>query len=157
MRTLLILIVLLALGAGAYFYLRSERSTDQLQRAESEAARRAEQVRETVKEKWQDLNVADIKQELEHGGTIVRKKAEKVGAVIADATADARITGTIKAKLVKDPTLSALQISVNTTDGVVTLSGSVGSAEEVRQAMKVALETDGVREAISTLQVKTKK
>ena len=84
----------------------------------------------------------------------MRKKAEQVGAVLADATADARITATIKAKLVKDPTLSALAISVNTTGGVVTLSGSVAGPEEIKQAMKLALETEGVREAISTLQVK---
>ena len=40
----------------------------------------------------------------------------------------------IKAKLVADADLSVLQVSVNTTDGVVTLSGSVSSAEKVAKA-----------------------
>jgi osmotically-inducible protein OsmY len=34
------------------------------------------------------------------------------------------------------------------------LSGAVSSAEEVSKAMLVTLETEGVREVISTLQVK---
>ena len=46
---------------------------------------------------------------------------------------------------------------VITTDGVVTLSGRADSAEQVADAMKIALETEGVREAISTLQVKAAK
>ena len=50
--------------------------------------------------------------------------------------------------------LSALSISVNTTAGVVTLSGFVNSTEDISKAMLLALETDGVREVISTLQVK---
>ena len=90
------------------------------------------------------LSPSDIKEELERTGKVVRKKAEGVGTVIADATADARITGTIKAKLVKNPNLSALRISVNTTDGVVTLSGSVSSPDEISQALKLALDTEGV-------------
>jgi hypothetical protein len=32
----------------------------------------------------------------------------------------------------------------------------VDSVEQIQQALKLALETDGVREAISTLQVKAK-
>ena len=50
--------------------------------------------------------------------------------------------------------LSALSISVNTTEGIVTLSGTVSSAEDISKAMLLAMETDGVREVISTLQVK---
>ena len=103
------------------------------------------------------LSGPQIREELERSGKVVRKKAQEVGEVIADATADARTTAAIKGKLVKDPNLSALRISVNTTQGVVTLSGTVASTDEISQAMKLALETDGVREAISTLQVKATK
>ena len=45
---------------------------------------------------------------------------------------------------------------MNTTEGVVTLSGSVNSAEDISKAMLLAMDTDGVREVISTLQVKGK-
>jgi osmotically-inducible protein OsmY len=49
--------------------------------------------------------------------------------------------------------LPALSISVNTTGGIVTLSGSVPAVEDIGKAMLVAMQTDGVREVISTLQV----
>ena len=85
---------------------------------------------------------------------MVRRTAEKAGQAIADATADARATAAIKARLLTHRDLSALDISVNTTMGVVTLSGSVSSREDISKAMLLAMETDGVREVISTLQVK---
>lgn len=159
MKTLLALVIIVALGFGAYMYLRKDQGRTDLERVEDRTIERAQQATETVRDKLKDLSLSssDIKEELERSGKVVRKKAEQVGSVIADATADARITGVIKAKLVQDPTLSALRISVNTTDGVVTLSGSVAGPEEIKQAMKLALETEGVREAISTLQVKATK
>lgn len=159
MKTLFVLIVLIALGLGGYWYLSKEGDKSDLQRAEEKALKGAQDLKEAVQDKLKDLKLSgpEVKEELQKSGQVVRKKAEQVGAVIADAAADARITAAIKAKLVKERTLSALRISVNTTDGVVTLSGSVDSAEEISQAMKLALETDGVREAISTLQVKASK
>ena len=84
---------------------------------------------------------------------MVRRKASEFGEKIADSAADARLTAAIKAKLAVDPDLSALAISVSTTNGIVTLSGKVGSAELVGKAMLVALETEGVRQVISALQV----
>ena len=87
-------------------------------------------------------------------GQVVRQKAQNLGHTIADATADARITTEIKAKLVADPDLSALSISVSTTSGKVTLSGSVSSEEKIAKAIKLAMSVDGVQEVVSTLQVK---
>ena len=73
---------------------------------------------------------------------------------ITDATANARITGTIKTKLIEEPGLSALKIDVDTTDGVVTLSGTVASYDEIAKAMRLAWETEGVHKVVSSLQVK---
>jgi len=70
--------------------------------------------------------------------------------------ADARTTAAIKAKLVANRDLSALSISVNTTAGVVTLSGTVNSPEDIGKAMLVAMETEGVTQVVSTLQVTMK-
>ena len=66
------------------------------------------------------------------------------------------VTAAIKAKLVASRDLSALNISVSTTAGVVTLSGHVSSPENIGKAVLLAMQTDGVREVISTLQVKAK-
>jgi len=87
-------------------------------------------------------------------GKVIREKAKKAGDAIADATANARITTVIKSKLMQDSGLAAFKIDVDTTDGVVTLSGNVTSHEGIAKAMDLALETDGVHRVVSTLQVK---
>ena len=63
-------------------------------------------------------------------------------------------TATIKTKLVGEYRCSAAHINVDTTDGLVTLSGTATSAEEIAKAVRVALDTDGVHKVVSTLQVK---
>ena len=58
-------------------------------------------------------------------------------------------------ELVGDSGLSAFKIDVDTSDGVVTLSGTVSSYAEIEKAMNFAWETDGVHKVVSTLQVKS--
>ncbi len=100
----------------------------------------------------------NLKEDLAHSTEAVEEKARKAGAAIADATASARITAAVKTKLSTELGLSALgDISVDTTDGLVTLSGSVSSKEEIHKAAKIAASTEGVRQVISTLQVKSAK
>jgi hypothetical protein len=96
----------------------------------------------------------DIKDELSRTGKVLRRSVREVGSAVASASADATITGKIKAKYAMDHDLSVFGISVNTTDGRVTLAGRVTSAQQIGKAMLLALETDGVREVSSTLQVK---
>lgn len=155
MKALFALLLIGVLAFGAYWYLTSERDSRGLQRVEDQATEAARDVKESVRNTVDDLSlsVPKIKEELQRAGKVVRKKSEELRPVVADAMADARITTEIKAKLTKDPNLSALRISVDTTEGVVTLSGSVDSEEEIAQAMRLAMETEGVRETVSTLQV----
>jgi osmotically-inducible protein OsmY len=87
-------------------------------------------------------------------GHVIRDKAHAAGKTIADDTADARITAAIKAKILADSALSVIKISVTTTDGRVTLSGTASSPENIRKAIQLAWDTDGVTEVVSTLQVK---
>ena len=86
----------------------------------------------------------------------MRDKADTAGKALKDATADARVTAAIKAKYVKDSDLSAWDIHVSTTDGVVTISGTVSNPDLIGKAMEEALDTDGAQQVISTLQVKPK-
>jgi hyperosmotically inducible periplasmic protein len=159
MKALLSLILLVLIGFGVYWYLNEGRHDKRVQQTEQGLVSSADRMKEAVRDKLNDLSFdsKDIKEELAQSGRVIRKKAREVGAAVSDATADARVTGAIKAKLVADPDLSALSISVNTTDGVVTLSGSVSSHEEIGKAMKLALETDGAREVVSTLQIRHEK
>ncbi|MGH8603740.1 MAG: BON domain-containing protein [Gammaproteobacteria bacterium] len=68
---------------------------------------------------------------------------EKSGAV--SYIDDAMITAKVKAALAKDPGASALAIEVETTKGMVQLSGSVDSADEKMKAESIARGVDGVK------------
>jgi hypothetical protein len=103
---------------------------------------------------FRDIRTDDVRQELERTGLVIRQKAAQIGTAIAETTADARVTGAIKARLLSEPGVSSMGIDVNTTAGVVTLAGSVSSHEEVAKVMKIALDTEGVAKVISTMQVR---
>ncbi len=169
MRVFMALVIGVIIGAAAIWYLGSGHSDPNLRAAGDKVQDAAKSVgekmedtaksaRDAVQDKTKDWHLSsdDIKADLEKTGTVIRQKAQDAGKAIADATADARVTAAIKAKLVASKDLSALDISVNTTSGTVTLSGSVTSAENVSKAMMLAMETDGVNQVISTLQVKPK-
>jgi hyperosmotically inducible protein len=107
---------------------------------------------------YTDGRTRDLKQDLSHSTQTIEEKAKKAGTAIADATTNARTTTAVKTHLSTGLGLSALaDISVDTTDGLVTLSGSVSSKEEINKAVQIAADTDGVHKVISTLQIKTPK
>jgi len=151
------------LGAAGYWYvlqLPVQQAGEQAQQKATEAAKAASdaaaQARQAMAAKLEALQLQanDIREELKLKGEVVRRKAREVGAAATDAATDTRITAEVKRKLLADPELSALGISVNTTSGRVTLSGRVASTDLISRAMLLAMETDGVREVTSTLQVK---
>ena len=158
MRILLALALGIAVGAAAVWFYSAYRNSPRMQSEGQKVENAAKNTRDAAQDKLRALHLSpeDIKNELARTGGVLRREATQVGHAIADATADARITAAIKAKLVASPDLSALNISVNTTAGVVTLSGFVSSPEYVGKAILLAMETEGVREVISTLQVKPK-
>jgi len=158
MKTLLVLVFGVALGAAAVWFYSTHRDDPRMRSAERKVENAAKTTHNAAQDKLRALHLSseDIKDELARTGGIVRRKASEAGQAIADATADARITAAIKGKLLASRDLSALNISVNTTAGVVTLSGFVSSSEHISKAILLAMETDGAREVVSTLQVKPK-
>lgn len=67
--------------------------------------------------------------------------------------ADAGITASINAKYVKDQEVSAIDINVDTREGVVTLYGSVSSHAIEEKAIALASEQPGVKKIISKITV----
>jgi osmotically-inducible protein OsmY len=99
-----------------------------------------------------------VQGEMSHYGVVIKEKAREAGNALADATADARATAAIKSKLATELGASSLgNISVSTTDGVTTLSGTVSSQADLDKAVGVAYATEGVRKVYSTMQVKEEK
>jgi hyperosmotically inducible periplasmic protein len=158
MRVFLALVVGVCLGAAGLWYYNTSQGKARVQSTGEQLKSAAKSAGSAVQEKLRilDLRTNDIKEELAHTGRVIRTKAQEAGQAIADATADSRATTAIKGKLLANRDLSALSISVNTTCGIVTLSGTVPSTEAVSKAMLLAMETDGVKEVISTLQIKAK-
>lgn len=147
----------LAVGAFAVWYYQNEPDEPAMGSARGSVATTAGRLKATVQEKVSDFATDDVKRELDRAGMVVREKVTRAGEAISDAAADARTTATIKGKLLKEPGLSSLSISVDTTDGLVTLAGTARTHEEVAKAVRIALDTDGVRKVVSTLQVKPTK
>jgi hyperosmotically inducible protein len=75
------------------------------------------------------------------------------GKSVGETIDDAAITAQVKTKLLNDPDVGGLRIDVDTTKGVVTLSGVVKSKAEESKAISLARSVDGVKDVKSTLQV----
>jgi len=73
---------------------------------------------------------------------------------VSEYTADAAITAKVKAAIVKEPSISALQIAVETNQGVVQLSGTVDTAAQSEAATRVTREVEGVTQVKNDLKVK---
>jgi hyperosmotically inducible periplasmic protein len=67
---------------------------------------------------------------------------------------DAAITTKVKAAFVKDPTVKAMDVSVDTFKGTVQLSGFVNTAEEKARAEQVARTVNGVVNVQNNISVK---
>ena len=73
-----------------------------------------------------------------------------VDATIDDAT----ITARVKTAILNDPQIGAMKIDVETTRGVVTLSGIVDSQADASRAIQLATQAAGANDVKSTLQIK---
>src|SRR4051812_38881011 len=76
------------------------------------------------------------------------------GRPAGEATADAAITGEVKTKLIGDTKVSGTKINVDTSKGVVTLTGTVSSQAEKAEAIRLAKTTTGVKSVVDKLTVK---
>jgi hyperosmotically inducible protein len=93
------------------------------------------------------------------------ERARQVGAEIGERVAtgasaaketltNGQITARIKSKMALDDSVSATAIDVDTRDGVVSLSGTVGSAAERERALRLARETEGVTSVVDRLEIR---
>ena len=97
-------------------------------------------------------------------GPVSTERAREVGArageVAATAASQAKsalengaITAKIKSKMTLDDTLKAVSINVDTSNGVVTLTGTVATEAQHHRVIQLAKETDGVREVVDHVKV----
>ncbi len=151
-RVLLSFLLGLAAGWGAYWYVDHHKF--QAWRTKQKVMHQVEAAAHSLEERFSEITTQAVKEQLAKTGVYIVEKAKEAGAVVANATTDARITATIKTKLFGEPGMPAMRINVDTSDGVVTLSGTANSLAQVTTAIQLAAATGGVRRVISTIQVK---
>jgi hyperosmotically inducible protein len=82
------------------------------------------------------------------------EQAAQAARDTAEVITDSWITGKLKVKFADEKLLQGSDIHVETTDRVVTLSGSVRSAEARTRAAAIATGTEGVTSIVTRLVVK---
>jgi hyperosmotically inducible periplasmic protein len=130
MKTLIILLLGAILGVLGYqYYQRTQHPT---------LSQRAGDVADKTRDTAGDLK-----------DTVVEKSR-----AAGEKLDDARIVAAIKGKFVMEKDLPALAISVASTDGHVTLTGTLESEALILRAVKIARETGGVTDVSSKLKVR---
>ena len=69
---------------------------------------------------------------------------------------DAAITAKVKTAIIGEPGLKALQINVDTANGVVTLTGTADSERSLERATQVAQSVQGVKSVENRLNLKSR-
>lgn len=106
------------------------------------------QAEEAVKVTKQVEGVASVSDKLH-----VRDDGDKSQSVEGYA-GDTATTSEIKAKLLADDIVPSRKVKVETTDGVVQLSGTVDSQAQVERAESIAKAVDGVKSVKNDLKAK---
>ncbi|MEH2920587.1 molecular chaperone OsmY [Samsonia erythrinae] len=83
-------------------------------------------------------------------GAKIDSSANKASGYMSDSA----ITAKVKSALLEDKSITSSDISVETSNGVVTLSGFVGSQALGTHAVDIATKVDGVKSVSDKLQVK---
>lgn len=95
----------------------------------------------------------EVKQTARNAAAETRQAAQTAADKTERAIDDSVITAKVKSALLADSTVKGLNISVDTVQGTVTLSGTAKSAAERAQAESLASAVDGVRQVVNRIDV----
>ena len=93
----------------------------------------------------------EAKAKMESAAKEASQAAQAAASNAAVVLDDAALTTKVKAAYAADPNLSALLISVDTKDGVVTISGPVKTAADKEHAARLAQAIEGVKSVVNQL------
>lgn len=82
--------------------------------------------------------------------------ASLAGKSASEVVDDATLTAKVKAKLVEDPAVKAMNIKVDTYHGVVQLSGFAANPAEAEKAAQLARTTAGVKSVTNDIRLASK-
>lgn len=154
----LIPLSLLALsGCGEQEASKTESEVEtKMEQAEQKAKETMDTAKEKSEEAWDETKDKSedawqkTKEKAQDAGDYAGDKAGKAGDYIDDSV----ITTRVKAVIFEDDNLNSMNISVETNDGTVKLSGSVESEADIDTAENLASSVEGVEDIENNLQVK---
>ena len=91
----------------------------------------------------------------DHSAEKVGKTIDQTVGKVEDVLDDATVTMKVKMALAREPDLKALQMNVNTANGVVTLEGTADSRQTSEKAAAVAQRVEGVRNVVNRLVIES--
>jgi hyperosmotically inducible protein len=83
----------------------------------------------------------------------IKDRAARAAQRVDETLSDAALTTKIKAKIALDDTLKGTDVRVRTDNGVVTLSGTVGSQAMQARVLQHARETVGVKSTVNEIKI----
>ena len=113
---------------------------------------KVEDTAEQAKAKTEDT-AHDAKVKTENAAHEAKVKTEKAADKTGEVLTDAAITSEVKTKFLAEPGVSGLAINVDTTNGVVTLKGTVKSKAEADKAVMIARNSKGVKRVVNDLKI----
>ena len=116
------------------------------------AGEKAEDTAYDAKEKVEDT-AHDARVRTEDAAHDTKVATENAADKTGEAITDAAITSEVKTKFLADPDVAGLKIDVDTSNGVVTLNGTVKSKAEMDKAMAMARDSKGVKRVVSHLKM----
>jgi hyperosmotically inducible protein len=107
------------------------------------------------------LSACDNPNPAEDAGKKIDQAVDDVGTMIEESSAeagikvdDAAITTKVKAAFMAESMVDSLDISVDTIDGIVTLTGTTNSLESSKKAEEIALVVSEVSQVINQIVIK---
>lgn len=91
-----------------------------------------------------DQTTENVSSAVSNSANSASANLEKQGEKVGQAIDDTEITAKIKALLLNEPGLKSLKISVETSKGVVTLSGLADTQDNIAKAINLAEKVPGV-------------
>jgi hyperosmotically inducible protein len=96
---------------------------------------------------------SQVKDKTVAAGTKTKEATKSAAKKTVRVLTDAEITSAVKTKLLADKTVGGLKINVDTSHGIVTLTGPVKSVLERNEALRLAHETKGVKQVKNKLTI----
>jgi osmotically-inducible protein OsmY len=95
-----------------------------------------------------------VAQDARDAGASVAAATKEKSADASVAMSDTMITTKVKAEMAADPVVKAMEVHVETQNGVVMLSGFVPTRTEADKAVQIARNVKDVKDVKSSLQIK---